>query len=123
VKRVSVPGDVWAVPRQTNTNTKQSLFSSSSFRPKSILTRQNPLMASMQVRASYISAPLSDLVHFIAGHQMFEALLKEVVQAKRLSASKMTKLTEIAMKSLPVRRLNHFLSLLCLITWLFSHIA
>jgi len=34
---------------------------------------------------------------------MFEATLKEVVQAKRLSASKMAKLTDIAMKSLSVR--------------------
>ena len=33
---------------------------------------------------------------------MFEATLKEVVQAKRLSASKMAKLTDIAMRSLPV---------------------
>jgi len=35
--------------------------------------------------------------------QDFEALLKEVVSAKRLSGSKMTKLTEMAMKSLEVR--------------------
>jgi len=34
---------------------------------------------------------------------MFEAALKEVVQAKRLSASKMSKLTDMAMKSLSVR--------------------
>ena len=33
---------------------------------------------------------------------MFEATLKEVVQAKRLSASKMAKLTDIAMRSLSV---------------------
>ncbi|EEB91395.1 hypothetical protein MPER_10247, partial [Moniliophthora perniciosa FA553] len=30
----------------------------------------------------------------------FESLLKEIVQAKRLSASKMSKLTEIALKSM-----------------------
>lgn len=46
---------------------------------------------------------------------MFEAALKEVVQAKRLSASKMTKLTEIAMKSLLVRLSRFLPSLPCLI--------
>ena len=35
--------------------------------------------------------------------QDFESILKEVVQAKRLSASKMVKLTEIALKSMEVR--------------------
>ena len=38
--------------------------------------------------------------------QEFEALLNDVVHSKRLSASKMNKLTEIAMKSLEVRRSN-----------------
>jgi hypothetical protein len=35
--------------------------------------------------------------------QTFEATLKEVVRAKRLSASKMNKLTEVALKSMEVR--------------------
>ena len=54
---------------------------------------------------------------------MFEATLKEVVQAKRLSASKMTKLTETAMKSLSVRRPKFFAPLLCLIASLSSRAA
>lgn len=36
-------------------------------------------------------------------HQEFESLLKDVVLAKRLSASKMSNLTDIAMKSMEVR--------------------
>jgi len=54
---------------------------------------------------------------------MFEATLKEVVQAKRLSASKMTKLTEIAMKSLSVRQPAFLAPLLCLIAPLSSRVA
>ena len=56
-------------------------------------------MASMQVGLASTSVFLSDLAYL---SQLFEATLKEVVQAKRLSASRMTKLTEIAMKSLSV---------------------
>lgn len=47
---------------------------------------------------------LIDDVHFIfILFQDFENTLKDVVNAKRLSASKMTKLTEIALKSVEVR--------------------
>lgn len=38
--------------------------------------------------------------------QEFEPLLKEVVSAKRLSASKMTRLTDIALKSMEVRAVS-----------------
>ena len=49
--------------------------------------------------------------------------MKEVVQAKRLSASKMAKLTDIAMKSLSVRW-SRFLPLLpCLIALLLPRVA
>ena len=60
---------------------------------------------------------------FTVGCQVFEATLKEVVQAKRLSASKMTKLTEIAMKSLSVRWSRFLPPLPRLIVPLLSHVA
>jgi hypothetical protein len=47
--------------------------------------------------------PIDD-VHFIFTlFQDFESTLKDVVNAKRLSVSKMSKLTEIALKSMEVR--------------------
>jgi protein NRD1 len=49
---------------------------------------------------------------FLMQLQDFESILKEVVQAKRLSASKMVKLTEIALKFMEVRLLFSFLSIL-----------
>ena len=54
---------------------------------------------------------------------MFETALREVVQAKRLSASKMTKLTDISMKSLFVRQGKFLALLFCLIVPLLPHVA
>lgn len=54
---------------------------------------------------------------------MFEATLKEVVQAKRLSASKMAKLTDISMKSLSVREGKFTALFPCLILPLLPHAA
>jgi protein NRD1 len=43
--------------------------------------------------------------------QEFEALLKEVVLAKRLSASKMNNLTDIAMRNMEVRSIINLLTI------------
>jgi len=55
------------------------------------------VMASLNVCLNALTVSFIDL-HL----QEFESTLEEVVNAKRLSASKMARLTEIAMKALQV---------------------
>jgi len=59
-------------------------------------------MASLDVRTVLFFVPRI-IINIKAMMQDFESILKEVVQAKRLSASKMGKLTEIALRSMDVR--------------------
>ena len=59
-------------------------------------------MSSIEVSATVHSREL-DALRFLQNHQTFESTLKDVVNAKRLSASKMSTLTDIALKCMKVR--------------------
>jgi hypothetical protein len=59
-------------------------------------------MSGLSVRTSFHSA-VKNLAQYDRDTKSFEPLLKEVVTAKRLSASKMSKLTDIALKNMEVR--------------------
>lgn len=59
-------------------------------------------MSPLEVFCLPVTSWLCILIPF-SNLQEFELILKDVVQAKRLSASKMHKLTEIALKSMQVR--------------------
>lgn len=64
------------------------------------------------VDAAMASIEVRSLIHFcnslslLCTKKSFEAILKEVVNGKRLSASKVTNLTDIALKIMEVRDKN-----------------